>query len=175
MRHIFLQSVSIPLLTHLMIEPAIVCLLIFLAGLALFFCARQRSAGWAETVATIAMSADAYELMTTLAFKNTAVWKSHPQAPSKGLYRNTRKSDALYGCIARVTADAPRGPGVAFLAPTSIGAEPSISQDQPARNICAGVSQAETRKYVSKKEEADRKGGNPEYRRKTDQFQGPFP
>jgi hypothetical protein len=76
MRHIFLQSVSILFLTHLMIEPASVCLLILLAGHALFFCARQRSTGWAEAVATVAMTADTYELMTTLTFKNTAVLES---------------------------------------------------------------------------------------------------
>jgi hypothetical protein len=60
-----------------MIEPAIFCLLILLAGLALFFCARQRRTGWAEPVATVAMAADAYELMTMRAFKNTAVRESH--------------------------------------------------------------------------------------------------
>jgi hypothetical protein len=138
MRHIFLQSVSILFLTHLMIEPAIFCLLILLAGFVLFFCARQRPTGWAEPVTTVAMTADAYELMTTLAFKNTAVGEVHLYAPIKGLYRNARKSDASGRCIVRVTADVPRGPGVAFLAPTSIGAEPSISQYQLSRNICAG-------------------------------------
>ena len=77
MRHIFVQSVSIFLLTHLMIEPAIFRLLILLAGLALLFCACQRPTEWAEPVATIAMTADSYELMTTLAFKNTAACESH--------------------------------------------------------------------------------------------------
>jgi hypothetical protein len=37
-------------------------------------------------------------------------------------------------------------------ASTSIGAEPSISQYQPSRNICAGVSQAEIRNCARKKE-----------------------
>ena len=77
MRHIFLQSVSILLLTHLMIESAIIRLLIVFAGLALFFCARQWCTGWTEPVATVAMTADAYERMTTRAFENTAVWENH--------------------------------------------------------------------------------------------------
>jgi hypothetical protein len=77
MRHIFLQSVSILFLTHLMIESAIIRLLIFFVRRALFFCARQWRTGCAEPVATVAMTADANDPMTTRTFKNTAVWKSH--------------------------------------------------------------------------------------------------
>ena len=77
MRHLFLQSVSIVLLTHLVIESAIFRPLIALAGRSLFFDPCQRRTGAAEPVAAVAMTADAYEFMTTLAMENTAVWKSH--------------------------------------------------------------------------------------------------
>jgi hypothetical protein len=55
------------------IEPAIFRFLIALAGRALFLGAGRRCTGWAEPVATVAMTADAYKLMTTLALKNPAV------------------------------------------------------------------------------------------------------
>ena len=69
MRHICLQSVSILLLTHLVIEPAIIRLLVSLAGLTLFLGACQLCTGRAETVATVATTADGYKIKTTLALK----------------------------------------------------------------------------------------------------------
>jgi hypothetical protein len=77
MRHLFSQFFSIVLLTHLVIAPAIFRFLIALAGRALFFCAGQWCTGWAESVASVAMTADAHELMTTLALKNPAIWEGH--------------------------------------------------------------------------------------------------
>jgi hypothetical protein len=77
MRHLFSQVFSIVLLTHLVIEPAIFRLLISLASRTLFFGAGQRRTGPAVPVATVAMSADTYELVTTLALKNPAVRESH--------------------------------------------------------------------------------------------------
>jgi hypothetical protein len=60
-----------------MIEPAIFRLLISLAGRTLFFGTGQRRTGPAVPVTTVAMSADAYELVTTLALKNPAVGEGH--------------------------------------------------------------------------------------------------
>ena len=109
-----------------MMESARIGLLIVLAGLALLFCMRQWRTWRAVPIAAVAITADAYERMTTSALKYTAVRERHLLAPIKGLYRNVRKSDALCRCIVQVTADVPRGPGVPFLAPTSIGSELSI-------------------------------------------------
>jgi hypothetical protein len=77
MRHLFSQFFSIVLLANLVIEPASFRFLISLAGRTLFFCAGQWRAGRAEPIASVAMTADAYELMTTLAFENPAVWDGH--------------------------------------------------------------------------------------------------
>jgi hypothetical protein len=77
MRHLFSHFFSIVFLANLVIEPAVFCFLISPAGRTLFFCAGQWRAGRAEPIASVAMTADAYELMTTLAFENPAVWEGH--------------------------------------------------------------------------------------------------
>jgi hypothetical protein len=77
MRHLFSQFFSIVLLANLVIEPAVFRLLIALAGRTLFFRAGQWCAGRTEPITSVAMTADAYELMTTPAFENPAVWWGH--------------------------------------------------------------------------------------------------
>ena len=69
-----------------------------------------------------------------------------------------RKSDALGRSIVRVTADVPKGAGSAFPAPTSISAEPSISQYQPSGNIVLATHQAEKETVQEGMENLKKKG-----------------
>jgi len=77
MRHLCRFSDFVSLVTHFVVQPAGFGFLIPLSGGTLFFCARQRCTIAAVSVAPIATTANAYELMTTLAFENAAVWESH--------------------------------------------------------------------------------------------------
>jgi hypothetical protein len=73
MRHLCRFSDFVPLVTRFVIQPAGFGFLIPLPGSTLFFCACQRRTIAAVPVAPIATTANAYELMTTLAFENAAV------------------------------------------------------------------------------------------------------
>jgi hypothetical protein len=55
------------------VEPAILCFLVFLARLRLVFGARQRRTGAAVPVTMVASSANYDLLMTTLAFEDSAI------------------------------------------------------------------------------------------------------
>jgi hypothetical protein len=77
MRHLCCLSDFVPLVTRFVVQPAGFGFLIPLPGGTLFFCACQRRTITAVSVAPIATTANAYELMTTLALENAAVWESH--------------------------------------------------------------------------------------------------
>jgi len=74
MRHLFLQSGSILLLTHFVVQSAGLRLLIPLARGAQLFPPYQWSTGRTVPVAAIATAADKHETKTTLAVENPAVW-----------------------------------------------------------------------------------------------------
>jgi hypothetical protein len=80
MRHLFhcRQLGSVLLLTHFVIQPAGLGLLIQRARYALLFRARPRSTCRTVAVATIAGSADHDLSMTTLAGEDPAIWFRHP-------------------------------------------------------------------------------------------------
>lgn len=73
MRHLFLQSRSILLLTHFVVQLAGFRLLIPLGGRTPLFRMCYRCTGRAVPVATIATPADEHEMKTTLAVENAAV------------------------------------------------------------------------------------------------------
>jgi len=80
MRHLFhcRQLGSVLLLTHFVIEPAGLALLIQRTRYTLLFRARPRSTCRTVAVATIAGSADHDLSMTTLAGEDPAIWFRHP-------------------------------------------------------------------------------------------------
>ena len=77
MRHLFLQSGSILLLTHFVVKPASFRLLIPLTRGTQLFRARQTSTERTVPVATVATAANKYMTKATLAVENPAVLWSH--------------------------------------------------------------------------------------------------
>ena len=73
MRHLFLQPVSIPLLTHFVVQSAGFLFLITRPRRTQLFRTCQRRTGRAVPVATIAAVADEYGTKTTRAVENPAV------------------------------------------------------------------------------------------------------
>jgi hypothetical protein len=73
MRHIFLQPLSVTLLTHFVVQSARFRPLILFPCRTLFFHAGNRGTRRTVPVATIATAADNYESKATLTVKNPAV------------------------------------------------------------------------------------------------------
>jgi hypothetical protein len=115
--HLFLQPGSVVLLTHFVVQSAGFGLLIPGIRSAMAFTPRKQSTWFAVPVAAIAMPADRYFLMTTLAVENPAVLFCHLVSAQKGLYRDRRKRDAPSGASKTLWCkrcpDVPRGVQVA--------------------------------------------------------------
>lgn len=86
MRHLFCQPYAVLLLTHFVIQPARLRLLIQRPRTTLLFRTGHRGTRGAIPVATVAAPADHHFRMTTFAVENPAVVVAHPEAPTKGLY-----------------------------------------------------------------------------------------
>lgn len=118
--HLFRQPGPVVLLTHFVVQPAGFGLLIPGIRSAMVFTPRKRSTCFAIPVAVVAMPADRYFLMTTLAVEYPAVLFCHLVRAQKGLYRDRRKRDAPSGASktlwCKCCPDVPGGPG-GFLDP----------------------------------------------------------
>ncbi len=77
MRHLFLQSGSILLLTHFVVKPADFRLLIPLARGTQLLRTRQVCTGRTVLVATVATAANKYKTKATFTVENPAVLGSH--------------------------------------------------------------------------------------------------
>jgi hypothetical protein len=86
MRHIFRQPPPVLFLTHFVIQPARLRLLVQRPRPALLLRARHRRTRLAVSVAAVAAPADHHLRMTTFAVENPAIVVAHPKAPTKGLY-----------------------------------------------------------------------------------------
>lgn len=111
--HLFRQPGPVVLLTHFVVQSAGFGLLIPGIRSAMVFTPRKRSTWFAVPVAVVAMPADRYFLMTTLAVEYPAVLFCHLVSAQKGLYRDRRKRDAPDGAsidiVVQTLSRCPRG------------------------------------------------------------------
>jgi hypothetical protein len=118
-----------------------------------------------NTVATIAMTADAYEHVTTRAFKNPAVWEGHLVSARQRVFTGTWGRAMLQvGASFKLPHRCPKGGLECSPDPASIGAEPSISQYQTSLQHRGGATR-------SKKMRRKTKNAKQEIRRKREKLQ----